>query len=671
MKWRTKLSSSWRSALAGAVLCIALGLGLLRWGHELVYLSYDLLFVFRNPPPLDEIVIVYMDDRSFNELKQDNISYWDRNLHAALLDRLTLDHAKLVVFDVVLDVPGEPSVNTNLARAIQRNGNVVLAAALDSYARAQIQARNSVLPLPEFLQAAAGWGITEVMSPEKAVVRQYFIGTETQPSLPWKAAMLAGAEITKISGAVQPETWLNYYGPALTLPHMSYCEVTNQPAGSFRDKVVFVGARPKTLKAGDEADAFRTPHTLWERQFMPGVEVTATAFLNLLRNDGLTFWPWPKQVLFVALAGLFFGSILGLFRPLPAAGLAVAGIAGLLIAALALAHRHVWFPWTVAAFAQIPAALAWSVRCHFHRLKFEKDVLERTLAETSRRTDAVATMPQKSGTEIPDHTLLRCVGKGAYGEVWLARNAVGIFHAVKIVRRRDFPSDGPYEREFKGIQKFMPVSRSHPGLVHVLHVGRNDAAGFFFYVMEAADDHTGQKEVDPESYWPRTLAAELHRRRKLPPPECLQLGLSLSEALEHLHQQGLVHRDIKPGNIIYVNGAPKLADIGLVSEQRGQEKNASLVGTEGYVPPEGPGAPAADVYALGKLLYEACLGRDRLLFPEVPSTFWEQSYDSLLRQLNQVIGKACETNVEERYGSAGELHAALVKLRGQGSKSSS
>jgi serine/threonine protein kinase len=318
----------------------------------------------------------------------------------------------------------------------------------------------------------------------------------------------------------------------------------------------------------------------------------------------------------------------------------------------------------VVAFGQIPVALAWSLRCHFHRLKFEKEELERTLVETTRFAEATKskTPVAELGLTIPDHTLIRCVGKGAYGEVWLARNAIGAFHAVKIVRRRDFPRDEPYEREFNGIQKFMPISRSHPGFVNVLHVGRNDAGGAFFYIMEAADDQTSGQRIDPEAYAPKTLSSELARRGKLQPEECLQLGMALALALECLHEQQLVHRDIKPGNIIYVNGAPKFADIGLVTEQRSEAKDVSLVGTEGYIPPEGPGTPAADVYALGKVLYEACMGRDRQHFPEVPTALWDQPEAGLLRQLNELICKACESSPDARFRTAGELHAALLKL---------
>ncbi len=651
--------------LSSMAVCVLLGIVALG-SNELVHLSYDLLFLpglnKRTTP--EELLIVHLDDVSFRDLEQTSAPNWDRNLHARLLDRLTADQARVVVFDIVFIEPGTPEANANLVRAIRHNGKVVLAAALNTEARAQVQVKQAVLPLDIFLDApAAGWGIAETQA-RGGIARQYFLGNATQPSLPWAAAVVADAKSTRAPGAKQPDTWLNYYGSALSLYHVGFSEALEKPAGYFRDKCVFIGARPKTLKALEEADAFQTPHARWGDELFPGVEIGATAFLNILRNDGFTMMSWSTQSLLIALAGLLLGG-LALLRAARASLGAIAALIALFACVSFAARQHIWFSWTIIAFVQIPVALAWSIGGRYVRLKFEKDVLARTLEETTKLVEATkaTAQHQRPAQMIPDHTMLKRVGKGAYGEVWLARNAIGAYHAVKIVRRQGFPANEPYEREFRGIQKFMPISRSHPGFVNILHVGRDDEQRHFFCIMEAGDDKSTGQKIDPEAYIPKTLASELDWRGKLTPEETLRLGLALADALEHLHQSQLIHRDIKPANIIYVNGAPKFADIGLVTDIRSPDKDVSFLGTEGYIAPEGPGTASADVYALGKVLYEAAMGRDRRMFPEVPTSVLEQSSDTLIRQLNEIINRACEMAANERYQTAAELRAALLNLR--------
>src|SRR5579863_9706035 len=106
--------------------------------------------------------------------------------------------------------------------------------------------------------------------------------------------------------------------------------------------------------------------------------------------------------------------------------------------------------------------------------------------------------PADSCPVIPDHELVRCIGRGSYGEVWLARNVMGNYRAVKIVYRKTFENDRPFEREFNGIQKFEPISRSDNSQVNILHVGRKE--GYFYYVMELADDETTGQTINPETY---------------------------------------------------------------------------------------------------------------------------------------------------------------------------
>ena len=106
--------------------------------------------------------------------------------------------------------------------------------------------------------------------------------------------------------------------------------------------------------------------------------------------------------------------------------------------------------------------------------------------------------------KVPDHEILRRIGRGAYGEIWLARSATGAYRAVKVVHRKAFDHDRPYEREFDGVKNFEPVSRKSESQVDILQVGRNDAEGWFYYVMELADDQERGQEIDPASYRPRT-----------------------------------------------------------------------------------------------------------------------------------------------------------------------
>jgi hypothetical protein len=263
---------------------------------------------------------------------------------------------------------------------------------------------------------------------------------------------------------------------------------------------------------------------------------------------------------------------------------------------------------------------------------------------------------------IPDHQLVRKIAEGAFGEVWMARSALGAYRAVKIVRRSRFESDRPFRREFDGIQHFDRVSRTHPGFVNILHVGRNEDQ-WFFYIMEIADDLHRQQQIDPETYVPRTLSEEIKSRGALPLAECLQTAITLSDVLAHLHREGLVHRDIKPSNIIYINGTVRLADVGLVASVR---EPIGPYATPGYIPAEGPGTVAADIFALGCVLYQIFSGNAIDQFPTLPTCLVDGADWPRCSRLNQVILKACAANPAERYGSAELLREALLALALQG-----
>lgn len=250
--------------------------------------------------------------------------------------------------------------------------------------------------------------------------------------------------------------------------------------------------------------------------------------------------------------------------------------------------------------------------------------------------------------------MLRRIGIGAYGEVWMAASITGTLRAVKVVRREHFDHERTYEREFGGLKSFEPISRQHEGLVDILQIGRNDTAGYFYCVMELADDAGAGGD-----YLSFTLAELIRTRGRMDIADCSRVGAAIAEALEFLHGRGLVHRDVKPSNIIFVNGQPKLADIGLVASVGSAR---SFVGTDGFIPPEGPGKPAADIYALGKTLYEMAAGRSRLDFPDLPRDLETKGDGVAFVELNEIILKACMANPEDRHASAEELRGELLLL---------
>ena len=262
--------------------------------------------------------------------------------------------------------------------------------------------------------------------------------------------------------------------------------------------------------------------------------------------------------------------------------------------------------------------------------------------------------------KIPDHEVIRVIGSGSGGQVWLARNALGTYRAAKVVPQKSFAHRRPFERELHGILRFEPVSRLHDGLVDILQVGRNEEAGCFYYVMELADDVVTGQNIVPHNYQPRTLAQDLARLKRLPIAECVRLGAAIASALGFLHRHGLIHRDVKPSNIIFVNGMPKLADIGLVTDTF---EPGVLVGTQGFIAPEGCGSVRADIYSLGKVLYEISSGKDRNEFPALPEDLEEHAEAQDLILLNKIILKACRRRPWERYQTAEALMSALLSFQ--------
>lgn len=632
------------------VLC-----GLILWkiplGEAWVNASYDYLFRFDSRAVTNQMVVILMDNEAYDHFHQERGQPWDRGLHAQLLNRLADDGCELVVLDTFFKGPRDPVSDEALAAAMRRQRHTVLMAEQTLVEHPDLIGFRPLLPYDLFLSAATNWGVALLDPDLDSIVRRHWPPVPgPNPSLAWTSAKTLGLKLDQ----PPPEAWLRYYDAKGGWPNLSYRFALTQPTNYYRDKIVFIGSQPKTSVPDDEPDEFRTPYTRWTGESTGGVQINATAFLNLLNNEWLQRPPRWLEAAVLVITGALLGGLLCRVR-LATAGivavvLSVVGIVG----AVVLGHfTNYWFPWLVVVGAQLPCALVW--------------------AATARTVPAVKSAKEPpvhyQMPETQDYELLNPpFGEGSYGKVWLARNATGQWQALKVVYLANFKGDpDPYEREFNGIKKYKPISDKHPGLLRVDFVSQKKPEGYFFYVMELGDPQEAGWEQNPLSYKPRDLVTERRRAKgqRLPVRECIRIGISLSDALHFLHKEGLTHRDIKPQNIIFVNGQPKLADLGLISEIRPPEVKGTYVGTPGYMPPapESPGTAQADIYALGMMLYVLSTGRAPSYFPEISTTVAADSDVADYFVLNPIILKACQPDAAKRYASATQMHQALVEAQ--------
>lgn len=379
-----------RSLLAmGLVFWLALLGVLLRYsesplGDGLVRKSYDVLHQWRGAAGDglrdSPVVIVYLDLNSFNLLNQDPTAPWSRQLHAELLRKLTAAQAKAVVFDIVFSAPGaDPAGDDALAVAMRENGRTILAGEASgkiSHAttgNSEWVHASTIDPPWERFVAAAGWGVASHIVDDDYGVRRYVaggFGPEQQPSLTWSVAQLL-----KLPIAAEPDAMvrangrhLRYYGPPLAIPHVSYAEALSTngiPENFFRDKIVFIGARPLTEFFRGRQDEFRSPFHSWGNRelFTPGVEVHATEMLNLVRGDFLQRSSVAEELIGILLVAVLGAGLLWL-RPVPGAVVAGCGAVVVTLTAVVAFGRGGWFPWLIPVGVQIPVALGGSILFH-------------------------------------------------------------------------------------------------------------------------------------------------------------------------------------------------------------------------------------------------------------------------------------------------------------------
>lgn len=251
----------------------------------------------------------------------------------------------------------------------------------------------------------------------------------------------------------------------------------------------------------------------------------------------------------------------------------------------------------------------------------------------------------KNGEKFSGCEIIAKCGSGAFGITYLARDPIGRTIVIKVITSLQHS-----EREMKGIRNYMKVSGKHPGLLRIFHVGKTDEG--FYYIMEAADD-CGKNG----KYTPATLGNLFRQGKKFTPDEAVSITRNLLSALKLMHEENLIHRDIKPDNIIFVNGQAKLSDPGLVIEV-GQ--SASFAGTFGFIPPETASGEKEtdqkdDLYALGKVFYCMITGCPPRKYPQLPKDMKPE----ICRQVYPALTRMCNQNPKKRFRSSDEFLEGL------------
>lgn len=270
----------------------------------------------------------------------------------------------------------------------------------------------------------------------------------------------------------------------------------------------------------------------------------------------------------------------------------------------------------------------------------------------------------RAETQFGDYELLAEIGRGGMGVVYKARQvSLNRVVALKMMLGGQFAAMSATRRfrtEAQAVAKL-----NHPGIVTVYEVGERDGQSFFSMGFVDGSNLATRLQSGP-----------------LPPQEAARVVQAVADAIQHAHEQGVIHRDLKPQNILLdENGQPKVTDFGLAKLARGSSElteTGQVLGTPAYMPPEQAAGqrrqigPASDVYALGAILYALLTGRapfqaasilemlKQVLEEEpVPAQILNPSVP---RELEAICGKCLQKDPNRRYSSARSLADELGRF---------
>ena len=270
------------------------------------------------------------------------------------------------------------------------------------------------------------------------------------------------------------------------------------------------------------------------------------------------------------------------------------------------------------------------------------------------------------GESLDGYRVIRLIGSGGFGAVWLCQSeALGDYRALKFIPAID---PGRIEKEFDALCRYRTAAGQlrSPSIMPIEHVNRRSDG--LFYIMPLADGYGATDPTDP-AWRPLTMAATIESRREEPTwfksEEIKGYITPILHALQLLSDAGLVHRDVKPDNILFLNGSPCLGDISLLGED---SHNITRRGTPGYSAPswfvESGGHP--DMFGAATTLYSLLtgnppdkMGRAAFRWPPQGESSLSAPEKQEWQRLHRIIRRAVDERPAERFGTFGAVAKAL------------
>lgn len=257
------------------------------------------------------------------------------------------------------------------------------------------------------------------------------------------------------------------------------------------------------------------------------------------------------------------------------------------------------------------------------------------------------------------YQIIRSIGEGGMANVYLAYDTILDRNVAVKILRGDLATDEKFVRRFQR-EAISASSLSHPNIVEMYDVGEDD--GNYFIVMEYIDG--------------KTLKSLIKRRGALTLPEVIDIMLQLTSAISCAHDSYIIHRDIKPQNVMILDdGRVKITDFGIAIASNATEltQTNSVMGSVHYLPPEqanGQGATIkSDIYSLGILMFELITGHVPFKGDNAVEIALKQMkeplpnvcklVDGVPQSMENIILKACAKNPRNRYDSAREMYTDL------------